>query len=95
VKDRIDIMDAKNKYQLQKTAEGLYTLDIRGLTCPYPQLLVMRSLNKLSSEDLLEVILDNPPSVKDIPPALERKGYKIDQIVLGTSTWKLKVQAKK
>ncbi len=82
--------DARTKYETQKTADGLYTLDVRGLTCPYPQLLVVRSLNKLSPGDLLEVILDNPPSVKDIPPAIEGKGHLVDTLRLSSSTWKLK-----
>ncbi len=51
---------AKNKFQVQKIDEKLFTLDVRGLTCPYPQLLVMRSLSNLSLSDVLEVILDDP-----------------------------------
>jgi TusA-related sulfurtransferase len=77
---------------MQKTADGLYKLDVRGLTCPYPQLLVVRSLNKLYPGDLLEVILDNPPSVKDIPPVIEAKGCSVDTLRLDSSTWKLKVK---
>jgi len=84
--------DARTKYQMEKTAKGLYTLDVRGLTCPYPQLLAVRSLDKLSSGDLLEMILDNPPSVKDIPPALEGKGYRVETLRLGSSLWKLRVK---
>jgi len=75
--------------------ENRYELDVRGLVCPYPQLIVTRILNTLSSGDTLEVILNNPPSVRDIPPALEEKGYRVSVSRLDGSTWKLVVQAKK
>ncbi|NIM46465.1 MAG: hypothetical protein GTO54_12745, partial [Nitrososphaeria archaeon] len=57
--------------------EKRYSLDVRGGVCPYPQLLTTRTLSQLNTGDTLEVTLDNPPSVKDIPPALEKKGYKV------------------
>jgi TusA-related sulfurtransferase len=85
----------KSKFQARKVDENRYELDVRGLVCPYPQLLVTRALNSLSSEDTLEVILNNPPSVRDIPPALEEKGYKVNVSRLDSSTWKIVVQAKK
>lgn len=85
----------ENKFQVQKTGEKSYKLDVRGLVCPYPQLLVTRALNNLSTDDALEVILDNPPSVRDIPPVIERKGYKVDISLVDSSSWKIRVQTKK
>jgi TusA-related sulfurtransferase len=77
---------------MRKIKVGLHSLDVRGLVCPFPQLLVLKGLDKLSSSDILEVILDNPPSVKDIPLALEKKGYKVEKLRVDSLTWKLKVQ---
>lgn len=85
----------ENKFKVLKTGEKHYELDVRGLVCPYPQLLVTRALDNLSTNETLEVILDNPPSVRDIPPAIERKGYKVDVSTLGGSLWKITVQAKR
>lgn len=80
------------KFQIQKIDDKRYKLDVRGLTCPYPQLLTMRGLSRLTSDDLLEVIVDNPPSAKEIPPVLEEKGYKVNISRLNSATWKITVQ---
>jgi len=85
----------KDRLQVEKVGEGLYRLDTRGLVCPYPQLLVVRALNNLSSNDVLEVLIDNPPSVRDIPPILKERGYKVDVIQLDNITWKMLVRVSK
>ena len=82
----------KDKIKVEKVDEGLYRLDVRGLVCPYPQLLVTRTLSNLSPNEKLEVILDNPPSVRDIPPTLEGRGYKVSIIRLDGATWKIIIQ---
>lgn len=84
-----------SKFQVLKVGENRYELDVRGLVCPYPQLLVTKALSKLSTNDVLGVILDNPPSVSDIPPALEERGYKVDVSRQDTASWKFIVQIKK
>ena len=67
-----------------------YALDVRGFACPYPQILVMAAMDELQSDDILEIILDNPPSVRDIPPALERRGYEVlDVLRTDNLTWKI------
>jgi len=88
-------MSVENKFKPKRVKRDLYRLDVRGLVCPYPQLLIMRTLHNLSSGERLEVILDNPPSVRDIPPALEERGYDVEVSRLNSSTWKIRVQAKK
>jgi TusA-related sulfurtransferase len=86
----------EKKFNLQKIGEKRYSLDARGLVCPYPQLLAMRALGGLSSGDVLEVVLDNPPSVRDIPPALREKGHEVsDAERIEKGTWKIVVQTKK
>jgi len=84
----------KGKIKVEKVDEGLYRLDVRGLVCPYPQLLVTRTLSNLSPNEKLEVILDNPPSVRDIPPTLEERGYKVSIIRLDGATWKIIIQTR-
>lgn len=78
-----------DRFKVEKVGEGLYRLDVRGLVCPYPQLLVTRALSDLSQNDVLEVILDNPPSVRDIPPILEERGYNVNVTRLDSATWKI------
>ena len=63
------------RIDVQRIGEGRYSLDVRGQVCPYPELLTLRALQNLSSGDILEVILDNPPSVRDISIVIEKRGY--------------------
>ena len=86
---------SNDRFKVEKAGEGLYRLDVRGLVCPYPQLLVMRALSGLSQNDILEVILDNPPSVRDIPPILEERGYNVNVTRLDSATWKIIIQTRK
>jgi TusA-related sulfurtransferase len=82
-----------NVINIQKIGERLYTLDVRGHVCPYPELLALRAIQNLSTGDTLEVILDNPPSVRDIPITLEKRAYgKTDVKRIDSRTWKIIVQ---
>jgi len=83
----------EKRFNLQKIGEKRYSLDVRGQVCPYPQLLTLRALESLSSGDVLEVILDNPPSVRDIPPALREKGCEVvDVSNVDRGAWKIVAQ---
>ncbi len=86
---------SRSKINLKKIEEKHYELDVRGLVCPFPQVMVSRALEDLTEEDILEVITDNPPSVRDIPPALEKKGYNAYIIKIDKITSKLVVETKK
>jgi TusA-related sulfurtransferase len=78
------------KTQLRKIDNKRYALDVRGLACPYPQILVMAAMDELESDDVLEVTLDNPPSVGDVPPALKKRGYKVMDVArIDSLTWKI------
>lgn len=79
------------KFVVQKIGEKLYSLDVRGVVCPYPQILTLRALSGLSSDSIFEVILDNPPSVRDIPPVLKEKKYEVKVSHLAKGTWKIVV----
>lgn len=86
----------EKRFNLQKIGEKRYSLDVRGHVCPYPQLLTIRALGSLSPGDILEVILDNPPSVRDVPPALKEKGYEVSDVSsVDRGTWKIVVQTSK
>ncbi|UCH03077.1 MAG: sulfurtransferase TusA family protein [Candidatus Bathyarchaeota archaeon] len=75
---------------IQRISEKRYSLDVRGQVCPYPELLVLRALQSLSSNDILEIVLDNPPSVRDIPASLAKRGYQeINVSLISKGTWKI------
>ena len=77
-----------------KLEDGLYTIDVTGLACPYPQLLVQSALEDLSPDDVLEVVLDNPPSVRDVPEALRKRGYTSEVTPFDKTKWKIVVRKK-
>ena len=75
---------------IKRTSEGRFSLDVRGQVCPYPELLTLRALQNLSPGNILEVILDNPPSLRDISITLEKRGYGTpDVLSLDKGIWKI------
>ncbi len=63
--------------KLKELEKERYELDVRGNTCPFPQVFTDLALKKIGSA-VLEVITDNPPSVRDVPAMLETRGYKVE-----------------
>ena len=64
------------------------------MVCPFPQILVTKALETLAEKDILEVLSDNPPSVRDIPPALEKKGFNTDIVKIDKINSKFVIQSK-
>jgi len=52
-------------------------LDARGLNCPLPILRTRKSLNQLSSGELLEVTASDPGSVKDMVSFCDQTGNRL------------------
>ena len=80
--------------RVTKLEDGLYTIDVTGLACPSPQLLAQSALEDLSSDAVLEVVLDNPPSVRDLPEALGKRGYASEITTFDETKWKILVRKK-
>lgn len=79
--------------ELIRKSEHLFSLDVRGQVCPYPELLTLKALQSLSAGDTLEIVIDNPPSVRDIPVTLSKRGYKSPEVTrLESGTWKIVIQ---
>jgi len=79
---------------MKKIDENYYELDVRGMICPFPQVLVSKALKNLTLDEKLEVFIDNPPSVRQIPLSLEKKGYKVEKTKVDENNWKLVVETK-
>jgi len=72
--------------------EGKYILDLRGYVCPYPQILTLQALRRLSDGDLLEVIVDNPASCENVPAAVRRDGHEVLGVEkIGVGVWRIRV----
>ncbi|MEM1946159.1 MAG: sulfurtransferase TusA family protein [Candidatus Caldarchaeum sp.] len=56
--------------RLEKTSQKRYVLDVRGYTCPYPQILLAKALKQVERDAVLEVLTDNPPSLDTLPRSI-------------------------
>jgi len=75
---------------LKKKSDVLYELDLKGYTCPYPQLLTAKAFTEIEKGSMLEIIIDNPPSLETVPRSIKNNGQeylKTEQ--LGPGLWKI------
>jgi len=75
-----------------KTGEGEYELDVKGYTCPHPQMYTKKALQKLGSGEVLNLIFDNPSSGESIIAMVEGEGNEIfdRQNGDGAFVWKIR-----
>lgn len=52
-------------------------LDLRGECCPYPPIYTIQELNSMASGEILEVIVDHPPSVTNVPEEVRKHGHEV------------------
>jgi tRNA 2-thiouridine synthesizing protein A len=73
---------------LTKLEDQKYRLDLRGYTCPYPQLYTVKALNQIETGAVLEVLIDNPPSCETVPKSIKNNGQEYLGIEkIGASLW--------
>lgn len=63
--------------KIAKKEEGQYQLDVTGYVCPHPQIFTKKTLEKLKSGDVLEVVFDNPSSSESISAMCDTNGNEI------------------
>ncbi len=78
--------------KFEKKGEGEWMLDVQGYVCPHPQLYTKKSLEKIETGDVLELIFDNPSSSESIAAMCEITGNEIidQQMDGGKYIWKIK-----
>ena len=73
-------------------------LDIKGKTCPMTYVYTKLELEKMDSGDTLEVIVDFPPAVENIPVSCKRQELAeligIEEIGQKQKIWKLILKKK-
>ena len=75
---------------MKKVADDRYVLDVRGYTCPYPQLFLAKALKSVEKNSVVVVLTDNPPSLDTLPRSIRNN----KQEYLGTEVhspgvWKI------
>jgi tRNA 2-thiouridine synthesizing protein A len=59
------------------------TLDVLGRVCPYPLVLAKKTVEKMSSGQVLKVLCDAPASAEDsLPRWAEKQGHKFEAVKL-------------
>lgn len=52
-------------------------LDLCGEACPYPPIYTMEEIADMKPGEILEVIVDHPPSVTNVPMEVQKKGHEV------------------
>lgn len=52
-------------------------LDLCGECCPYPPIYTMQEIQQMKSGEILEVIVDHPPSVTTVPAVVTMEGHEV------------------
>ncbi|KXB01725.1 hypothetical protein AKJ41_00380 [candidate division MSBL1 archaeon SCGC-AAA259O05] len=83
------------KIDLKPLEENRYELDVRGYSCPYPEVFARRALEKIDSGEILELKLDNKPSCERVPLAVEEEGHEcLDVDQLEKALWIIRIRKK-
>ncbi|MCS7145258.1 MAG: sulfurtransferase TusA family protein [Nitrososphaerota archaeon] len=73
---------------LTKIGDERYRLDLRGYTCPYPQLYTIKALSQIELGAILEIEIDNPPSTETVPRSIKNNGQEyLGTEKVGASHW--------
>ncbi len=68
-------------------------LDLRGEVCPFTFVKTKLALEELENGEILEVIFDHEPAVKDVPKSVEAEGHKVLAIEkIGENEWKVVIK---
>jgi tRNA 2-thiouridine synthesizing protein A len=75
--------------KFEKTADGLYSLDVKGYVCPHPQLYTKSALSKMKTGEKLKLLFDNASSGESIVSMCDKEGDEIVEQVTsaGTFVW--------
>lgn len=65
------------------------SVDCLGAMCPRPQLLTMKVLGEVGSEEVVEVVLDNPAAVEGFPALAQALGCTHLATVRESDCWRV------
>lgn len=68
------------------------SVDCMGDNCPRPQLMTKKALTNAASEDLIEVLVDNPTSMEALPPMCPALAATHLETVSGDSGWRVYIR---
>ena len=75
-----------------QTYEIAARVDCLGDNCPRPQLMTRKALQAAASDDVIEVLVDNPSSMEAIPPMMPGLNATHLETVKGNRRWEIYVR---
>lgn len=78
--------------KFEELGDGQFQLDVRGYSCPHPQMYTKKALQKMSNGDVLTLLFDNPSSGESIIAMCENEDNELFDRAdnHGTSVWKIR-----
>jgi tRNA 2-thiouridine synthesizing protein A len=67
-------------------------LDLRGVKCPLNWAHTKVRLERMERGQVLEVMLDDPRGVRDIPRAAEAEGYCVAEVQALDGMWRMRIE---
>ena len=72
-----------NSYQIAQQ------IDCIGDSCPRPQMMTKKAINSAETNDVVEIIVDNPSSMEAVPPMGPQIGATHLETVTDNNCWKI------
>ena len=83
----------KGSVSLKKVEEGKYSMDVRGYTCPYPEIFARRGMDTIAPGEIFELTTDNVQSCETIPTTAEELKYKVLEVKkINAQDWRILIQ---
>ncbi len=73
-------------------ASSVVQLDLRGVKCPLNWARAKVRLERMRRHEVLELMLDDPRGVRDIPNAAEAEGYAVIECVRVDGAWRMRIE---
>jgi TusA-related sulfurtransferase len=67
-------------------------LDLRGVKCPLNWARAKVRLEQMNRHEVLELTLDDPRAVRDIPTAAEAEGYDVLECAGASGAWRMRIE---
>jgi sulfite reductase (ferredoxin) len=67
-------------------------LDLKGVKCPLNWARAKVRLEQMRRHDVLELMLDDPRGVRDIPTAAEAEGYAVLECIRVEGIWRMRIE---
>jgi len=67
-------------------------LDLRGIKCPLNWAHAKVKLEQMRRGEVLDLLIDDPRGVRDIPRAAEAEGYALIEITETGAAWHLRIE---